>query len=273
MKSLYKTLFIAIAHLTGFAIHGQSLNPFSIGTLNPGDSVVIYYAVTINNPCGCSQVSNQGTISGSNFSALLTNDPKTITPNDATITLLNVFPLPVTLLEFRGNQKDGQVKLFWKANEVNVHHYEVEGSGTGLSFAKIGDVAAVGNGENSYTFMDGNLLGDYYYRLKIVDRDGKFSYSVILKFGNRGKDRSVSVYPNPVSGLQLTVRLSDLSAGQYAIGFYNALGQQVLVKTVIHAGGSTVFNLNLPKNSGNGVFTVVVKGKAESFVQKLFVEK
>ena len=59
--------------------------PINIGTINPGDSIVIYYDVTIN-ALATGSVSNQGTVSGGNFSNVLTDDPDTPAPLDPTIT-------------------------------------------------------------------------------------------------------------------------------------------------------------------------------------------
>jgi uncharacterized repeat protein (TIGR01451 family) len=68
------------------------ITPVSLGTLNPGEVVVITFDVTISDPLpfGVSQVSNQGTVSGGNFANVLTDDPDTDAPNDATVTLLDV---------------------------------------------------------------------------------------------------------------------------------------------------------------------------------------
>jgi hypothetical protein len=62
----------------------------NIGTLRQGDSVTITFSVTIDNPYGGGpNISNQGTVSGSNFSNVLTNDPGTGAPNDPTLTPVN----------------------------------------------------------------------------------------------------------------------------------------------------------------------------------------
>src|SRR4051794_35972404 len=62
----------------------------SIGTLAPGESVTITYDVTIDNPLSPSvtQISSQGTVSGSNFTSVNTDDPETTSANDATVTTL-----------------------------------------------------------------------------------------------------------------------------------------------------------------------------------------
>jgi uncharacterized repeat protein (TIGR01451 family) len=58
-----------------------------VGTLPTGKSVTITFAVTINSPYGGgASVSNQGTVSGGNFSNVSTDDPDTGAANDATVT-------------------------------------------------------------------------------------------------------------------------------------------------------------------------------------------
>ena len=64
----------------------------SIGVLPAGKSITIVFDALIANPVppDATQVSNQGTVSGSNFANVLTNDPDTAAPNDPTVTPLNV---------------------------------------------------------------------------------------------------------------------------------------------------------------------------------------
>ena len=83
--SLIKKLFAFAALFISSNSFAQNLN---IPTLPAGDSIVVISSVIINNPFTNvpSQLSKQHTISGSNFSTVVSNDPKTATPNDATIT-------------------------------------------------------------------------------------------------------------------------------------------------------------------------------------------
>ncbi|HEX7175544.1 MAG TPA: Calx-beta domain-containing protein [Pyrinomonadaceae bacterium] len=66
----------------------------NIGTLAPGDSVTITFQVVIDNPFtgNPAQVSNQGTVSGSNFANVLTDDPSVGGSADPTVTLIAVPP-------------------------------------------------------------------------------------------------------------------------------------------------------------------------------------
>src|SRR5262249_18006446 len=79
------------SQVTGAAPQAASF-PLTIGTLPAGNSVTITFDVTINSPLpfGVTQVVNQGSISGSNFANVLTDDPGTAAPADATITPLDV---------------------------------------------------------------------------------------------------------------------------------------------------------------------------------------
>src|SRR5437762_895092 len=62
----------------------------NIGTLRAGDSVTITFQVVIDNPySGGPNVSNQGTVSGSNFSNVLTDDPAVGGAADPTLTPIN----------------------------------------------------------------------------------------------------------------------------------------------------------------------------------------
>jgi hypothetical protein len=101
-------------------------------------------------------------------------------------------PLPVELLSFTASAKDRGAELSWKtATEVNNYGFEIEKkavSGWPLansqqpisnSWSKIGFVEGNGttNSPKSYNFVDVSAQGKVAYRLKQIDRDGKFTYS------------------------------------------------------------------------------------------------
>lgn len=64
----------------------------NIGTLPAGESVTITFNVTVNDPFGgaMAQVSNQGTVSGSNFADVLTDDPSVGGTADPTVTPIDL---------------------------------------------------------------------------------------------------------------------------------------------------------------------------------------
>lgn len=110
--------------------------------------------------------------------------------------------LPLTLLLFKGNRQADQIKLEWTtAFENNTSHFDIERSNGNNTFTSIGEVAAAGNSFNNrnYSFIDHSILsGDLMYRLKMVDKDGKFKYSSILIFSERaGQPGILKIVNNP----------------------------------------------------------------------------
>jgi uncharacterized repeat protein (TIGR03803 family) len=107
--------------------------------------------------------------------------------------------LPVTLINFDAVKENNEVKLSWQTeNEINFGNFEIERSGTSGGFIKINTVLAKGNYEKAnYTINDIQPFnGINYYRLKLIDKDGRFSYSNIVKI-DFSKKYSVSILPNP----------------------------------------------------------------------------
>lgn len=73
-----------------------------IGTVPQGQQVTINYNVTVATlPAGTTFISNQGIVTGSNFDAILSNDPQTGNNGDATLTQTG-FNLPVSTLPSTG---------------------------------------------------------------------------------------------------------------------------------------------------------------------------
>ncbi len=79
---------------------GETVNVGPIATLPAGESVIITFQVTVNAvgslPVGTTQVCNQGTVSGSNFSNVLTDDPAVAGTANPTCTSLNVADVAIT---------------------------------------------------------------------------------------------------------------------------------------------------------------------------------
>lgn len=112
--------------------------------------------------------------------------------------------LPLDLLSFEAyslNQKD--IDVVWKvANERDVFYYEIERSANAVDFIKIETQEAYNLSESKiYKMTDFGLAsGIYYYRLKIVEKNGSYRYSpiVAVKLSNNS---NISVFPNPCRGV------------------------------------------------------------------------
>ncbi|OAQ40597.1 hypothetical protein A5893_06540 [Pedobacter psychrophilus] len=117
----------------------------------------------------------------------------------------NVDPgtLPVNLIRFNAEIIDRYAQLNWQvAHEISFSGYEIERSVDGKIFEKIGKVDGIGaNGLINYDYKDFNLTNNtiYYYRLKMIDADGKFKYSNLVSVATKGlmAKADVRIAPNP----------------------------------------------------------------------------
>jgi hypothetical protein len=111
--------------------------------------------------------------------------------------------LPLQLLTFNGQVKSNNAVLSWSTvYETNSAFFNIEKSTDAVYWNTVGSITAKGsNSKNDYSFIDNNLSGiKTYYRLKIVDQDGKYVYSPIIILELNGKLLFVlqQNYPNPV---------------------------------------------------------------------------
>jgi endoglucanase Acf2 len=138
--------------------------------------------------------------------------------------------LPVTLISFTGEKNNNSSLLLWQtSSELNVENFEIERSYDGIHFVQIGSQDAKGNSTKllDYSFTDTNpMYGTNYYRLKIMDIDGKYSYSTIIAI-NFGDTKEVYLFPNPADNvLYVSVPVTE----SYTISIYDNIGQEVIIE-------------------------------------------
>ena len=119
--------------------------------------------------------------------------------------------LPVILNYFLATFDESNVRLRWSTEaEIGTEKFVVERSSTGQDFETIIEVKSEGSPTvgDMYSVEDLNpIIGDNYYRLKIVDLDGTYNYSNIRRVRVKSEETIVTVYPNPaISQERLTVK-------------------------------------------------------------------
>jgi ELWxxDGT repeat protein len=141
-------------------------------------------------------------------------------------------PLPLQLVKFGLAGIEAGVNLDWTTeNEKNTHHFEVERSTDGVNFEKIGQVASKGNSQRAnYNLLDVNAYKQksnrLFYRLNMVDIDGKSRYSPIAMIQLEQQANRLSIYPNPV-GNSLRLQFASHKKQDAEIRVMNASGQVV----------------------------------------------
>lgn len=171
--------------------------------------------------------------------------------------------LPIELLSFEAFPGKDDVKLKWKtATELNNSHFDIERSGDGRNYSKIGEVKGAGttNQVISYVFTDDSPVSrQNYYRLKQVDFDGAYEYGPVevVTFGGSS---DLTIFPNPVSpGSGINIQGQKIRT----VKIYNMLGQLVVEKVYDRPQTSvTISSANLAQ----GVYTTRVNGVDEKRV-------
>ena len=168
-------------------------------------------------------------------------------------------PLPLTLDIFSAQRQDNTVLLNWTTlQEQNTAWFEIQRAADATNYEAVGKVQAAGNSERPlhYEFIDhlpAPATPKYYYRLKMTDLDGRFTYSPIVSIGILAGAFNLTAYPNPL------VRTATLNATSTATE--NALltltdmsGRQVLVRPVFLQKGSNILPLPFFEGLGKGIY-------------------
>ena len=171
----------------------------------------------------------------------------------------------MTLLQFSGNRQGNTVVLQWKTtDEINTSHFIVERSADGVHFAAIQTIPVSGETSSRYTATDYQpLSGKLYYRLKMVDKDEKATYSSIVAINYDGNN-AITVTPRLVTN-NSEIRISHTATTQPAFIQVTGIDGRVwLTKAVARGSQQTTINTNGLANgsylvvySGNGIRTAV----------------
>lgn len=169
--------------------------------------------------------------------------------------------LAVKLENFHADASGCNAILTWNAyNEINTEAYFVEQSLDGINFHTVSSLIASGltNGK-LYTVEIAQPNPLAYYRLKIKDNDGTFSYSEIISSRNHCNSTDyLLVYPNPVSGYEdLNVRFSTYYTGKAECILFNSTGQRLMNKSLVVSSGINMISFDV-KNLSSGTYFIIL---------------
>lgn len=143
-----------------------------------------------------------------------------------------LLPLPVRLSSFTATlNSQGGVNLKWTTDlEQHSSHFSVERSPDGINFSTIGTVRSAGNSSSmrNYVFVDDGLLVEsLFYRLKMVDVDGRYEYSPTKKISFKNRGLTFVLAPNPGTGpVQLTIE--GEAKGPLSITLLDQTGRELI---------------------------------------------
>ena len=156
--------------------------------------------------------------------------------------------LPITLLSFSGTANANGNLLKWETSrEKNTNQFEIEKSEDGVSFTTIAILPAAGNSSHTlrYSYLHGHPInGNNYYRLKMVDIDGRFTYSPVIVISNNAELFSVKIFPNPVEDI-LQIHIQAEKKEMILFNLFNTEGKIIASKKMNLQKGSNYLNWNM----------------------------
>ncbi|MCK9409863.1 MAG: T9SS type A sorting domain-containing protein, partial [Bacteroidetes bacterium] len=186
----------------------------------------------------------------------------------------------------------GGVELTWEtATETNNRGFEIERisdylesvlserseTKDGNQWQRIGFIEGhhTTNTPQEYSFTDNAARGILRYRLKQIDRDGKFAYSPIVevKIAAPAVFALSQNYPNPFNP-STTISFTLQHTGLTTLKVYDAIGREVatLVNEVLEAGVYHQKQFNAG-NLASGVYFARLTSGAQTQMKKLLLMK
>lgn len=249
--------------------------------INDGETDALLMKFDINfsscKPAGTSgSLINFGSL-GSGAAAAYTGN--TITYNETIATTLAgvsadiCASLPLTLLEFNGAAKNGFVELKWKTTgEINTSYFDVEKSNDAKSFLAFSKVVAGSNGNTyvkQYITSDNNpYKGNNWYRLKMVDKDGSYTYSNALRVIAGTSNDAALIFPNPVVH-KAVLQFSSSASYKYVLKVTNVSGKLLQTIQGTSYPGKNEVQIDMSKYSKGTYFIMLTYDGGKKKVLKL----
>lgn len=234
--------------------------------------VVAHFGTTwdaYGNDGGTTGTAAMGTVTWNNVSAF---SPFTL---GSTSALTN--PLPVKFTAVKAYPVGSSNKIEWtNLTETDIDEYEIERSIDGITFVQVVSVSPRSNTSNKeqYVGIDNNTAAPViWYRIKAKELNGSVTYSQIVRVSRSDNDANKLVlFPNPVTAKQITLQLYSVRSEDYSIRIFNNAGQQVLVTSWQHSGGSASKSVELPGLLPSGYYHLIVSGTQMNISAKFVVK-
>lgn len=191
--------------------------------------------------------------------------------------LVDNFPLKIDLLSMDARAvNNSSVYVNWTTSgEENFNSFDLQRSSDNLQWITVSNTLAKGNGQsgiNGYSYSDDRpLQGKSYYRLKLLNGDGKFEYSGVRSVTIKAID-NILLLPNPAKD-KVTVSISSSANTTVKISLLDMSGKKVFYQNSPVKKGVNSIYLPIPERIGDGIYIIHLNVNDEITTQKLVVRK
>lgn len=185
----------------------------------------------------------------------------------------NASTLPVTGFQLTAQTNDNVVNLQWQTlSEINTSHFIAEKSVDGTNWNAIDSVAAAGYSSLQKNYHSNDYKAGYlnYYRIKQADKDGRFTYSNIIRVNVTAA--SAKVYPNPFVS-QVQVDIIAAASQKAVVVITDMQGRKILSKSWNLTKGNNSYVITEVKQLPAGMYFIEVKGTDGTAIYKTAIMK
>ncbi|MFZ1535032.1 MAG: T9SS type A sorting domain-containing protein, partial [Chitinophagaceae bacterium] len=195
---------------------------------------------------------------------------------DAGIISVSISTLPLHRFQLTGRLSGRNVTLKWVAeNELGTENFVIERSVNGTTYDAIALMQPTGplNVPTEYFHSDENLglsLDNIiYYRIKAMDREGRFAYSNVVII-RANKNAGMKIWPNPVTDFVNITYIAPATT-TIDVSILNSLGKTVRQSGYAVSRGLNQVSVNDLKDLSSGIYFIRIANKNanEVYVQKI----
>lgn len=189
------------------------------------------------------------------------------TNNALTLVQDNFTALPIQLLSFAGRLSNNTVQLNWHVdNGRDFEKFEIERSFDGRVYNRI-QTLLFNNSINDYYLLDdisalqSKLI---FYRLKMIDVDGKFTYSNLIVFRINPIENGFTIYPNPAR-TEIFVSMTSDKRQTLQVKVLDVAGRIVSEEKREVQKGTNVFSVNtFNLHPSNYILQMILNGEMKT---------
>lgn len=186
-------------------------------------------------------------------------------------------PLTIDYMTFAAKAKANEIRLDWATSkEEDLDYFVVEKSEDGQKFDSIDVQNALGDPSTgrSYQFMDyPQYSSNYYYRIRVVSKDGSINYSAIQKvtFDNGAKFEAL-IFPNPVGAMDyLNINVFNNKAQNLNVELYDIRGVLVYKKVESVKLGTNYLTISQHLKAGQYIMHIADGAGKDNITKRIVV--
>jgi hypothetical protein len=154
--------------------------------------------------------------------------------------------LPVKILNFLAFLKQKKTIIQWQTNdEFDIESYEIQRSINGVDFVTVNIVPAKQLFVNDYEWVDNTNNDRYYYRLKIIEKNGTYQYSKIALLTNDTENKTAVRATFALGNLYLYNLPNDFKNSSCHLQIHNASGALLSKQAITFSASDNLVIRNL----------------------------